>query len=107
MFQPIGEAQAVPAGGQKRAAAAAGDGVEAKGEASDIAGPLGKALARLVLQHEDMARSPHREDSFVIPLKSHSKLEAALDQALTHYEDEGREAKEKAQEMSRDYMGNP
>eukprot|EP00959_Pyramimonas_sp_CCMP1952_P001368 27995-Pyramimonas_sp.AAC.1 len=61
MFQPIAEVQV--AASQKRAAA---PNPEDKGEGNDIVGPLAKALARLALQHEDLARAGHRDDNFVM-----------------------------------------
>eukprot|EP00959_Pyramimonas_sp_CCMP1952_P241519 5047790-Pyramimonas_sp.AAC.1 len=61
MFKPIGEVQ-VTAGSNESKRTAAEAGVV--GGQPDVVGPLAKALARLVLQHEDMARSARRGDNF-------------------------------------------
>ncbi|CAK0845249.1 unnamed protein product [Prorocentrum cordatum] len=104
MFKPIGEVQ-VTAGSNESKRTAAEAGVV--GDQPDVVGPLAKALARLVLQHEDMARSARRGDNFVIPLKPTQKMATALDQALAYYEEEGAKAKAKAKEKQEEFMGNP
>ncbi|CAK0789282.1 unnamed protein product [Prorocentrum cordatum] len=106
MFEPTCEVQAASSSGQERPSAAVVGAGEDKVE-GDVVGPLGKALARLAPQREDMARAAHRDDNFVMKLEPMSKLETALDQAFTHCEDEGRKAKEKSKEEGAVYMGNP
>ncbi|CAK0898989.1 unnamed protein product, partial [Prorocentrum cordatum] len=103
MFQPIAEVQ-VANPSQKRAAAVE---VEDEGEGGDVVGPLAKALAKLALQHEDLARASHRDDNFAMVLKPQSALENALEQALVTYEDKGRKAKEKPTEQDSTYLGHP
>ena len=98
MFAPLDEAA-------RRKRPAEDGQAKAEDEEGDIqTAKLGKALARLVLQHEDTLCSSSRDDNFAMAMKSEVQLNQALLNGADIYNEAG---KKERKDKGDDYRGHP
>ena len=64
-------------------------------------------MSRLLLQHETDTRATARSENTVLRTKAKSELEAALSWGLEQYEEEGKKAREEAEESGEPFQGHP